>query len=75
MLYYVSSSSKAVEGGTETVVNLRDDQYPVDVTLHYVAYPKENVIKTWSEIKHQAVVYPDVCKQTFYIRLCHALFQ
>ena len=53
MLYYVSSSSKAVEGGTETVVNLRDDQYPVDVTLHYVAYPKENVIKTWSEIKHQ----------------------
>ena len=53
MLYYVSSSSKAVEGGTETVVNLRDDQYPVDVTLHYVAYPKENVIKTWSEIRHQ----------------------
>ena len=53
MLYYVSSSSKAVEGGTETVVNLRDDQYPVDVILHYVAYPKENVIKTWSEIKHQ----------------------
>ena len=35
------------------MVNLRDDQYPVDVTLHYVAYPKENVIKTWSEIKHQ----------------------
>ena len=66
MLYYVSSSSKAVEGGTETVVNLRDDQYPVDVTLHYVAYPKENVIKTWSEIKHQAVVYPDVCKQTYF---------
>ena len=53
MLYYVSSSSKAVEGGTETVVNLRDDQYPVDVTLYYVAYPKENVIKTWSEIRHQ----------------------
>ena len=52
-LYYVSSSTSAVEGGTQTTINLRDDQYPVDVTLHYVAYPKENVIKTWSEIRHQ----------------------
>ena len=52
-LYYVSSTTKPVEGGTQTTINLRDDQYPVDVTLHYVAYPKENVIKTWSEIKHQ----------------------
>lgn len=51
-LYYVSSSSAAVEGGTETVINLRDDKYPVEVVLHYVAYAKENVIKTWSEIKH-----------------------
>lgn len=52
-LYYVSSSTQAVEGGRETTINLRDDKYPIDVTLHYVAYPKENVIKTWSEIKHQ----------------------
>lgn len=52
-LYYVSSSSKSVEGGTQTDILLRDDKYPVDVTLHYVAYEKENIIKTWSEIKHQ----------------------
>ena len=52
-LYYVSSTTKSVDGGTQTTINLRDDQYPVDVTLHYVAYPKENVIKTWSEIRHQ----------------------
>ena len=52
-LYYVSSSTQPVEGGQHTTINLRDDVYPVDVTLHYVAYPKENVIKTWSEIKHQ----------------------
>ena len=52
-LYYVSYSTSPVEGGTQTTINLRDDKYPVDVTLHYVAYPKENVIKTWSEIKHQ----------------------
>ena len=52
-LYYVSSSTKSVEGGIQTDIKLRDDKYPVDVTLHYVAYPKENVIKTWSEISHQ----------------------
>ena len=52
-LYYVSSTTQPIEGGTQTTINLRDDKYPVDVTLHYVAYPKENVIKTWSEIKHQ----------------------
>ena len=53
ILYYVSSSDKAVEGGTETTILLRDDRYPVEVTLHYIAYPKENIIKTWSEIRHQ----------------------
>ena len=52
ILRYVSSEQKAVAGGTETVIQLKDDQYPVEVTLHYIAYPKENVIKTWSEIKH-----------------------
>ncbi|MDO4180799.1 MAG: alpha-galactosidase [Bacteroidales bacterium] len=52
MLKYVSSEQKAVDGGTETTIRLSDDQYPVDVTLHYIAYAKENVIKAWSEIKH-----------------------
>lgn len=51
-LYYESHEQKAVEGGTETVIRLRDKAYPVAVTLHYVAYTKENVIKTWSEIIH-----------------------
>ncbi len=52
-LYYVDSSETPAEGGVQTNIRLRDDKYPFDVTLHYVAYPKENVIKTWSEIKHQ----------------------
>lgn len=52
-LYYVSSSTHAVEGGVQTDVVLRDDKYPVEVTLHYVAYPRENVIKTWSDIRHE----------------------
>lgn len=52
-LYYVDSSQEPVPGGMHTRINLKDDKYPFNVTLNYVAYPKENVIKTWSEISHQ----------------------
>ena len=52
-LYYENSTQEEVPGGTHTKINLRDDRYPVNVTLNYVAYPKENVIKTWSEISHR----------------------
>ncbi|WP_295727785.1 alpha-galactosidase [uncultured Muribaculum sp.] len=51
-LYYVDSSSEPVDGGIHTRISLRDNKYPLDVTLNYMAYPKENVIKTWSEISH-----------------------
>ncbi len=51
-LYYVDSSQEPVTGGTHTRIYLKDDKYPVNVTLNYVAYPKENVIKTWTEISH-----------------------
>lgn len=52
ILRYLSSQQKPVKGGTETIIVMKDDKYPVEVTLHYMAYPKENIIKTWSEIKH-----------------------
>lgn len=52
-LYYQNVEQKAVNGGTETIITLRDQVYPLTVRLHYVAYPKENVIKAWSEIFHQ----------------------
>lgn len=51
-LYYKGHEQKAVNGGTETIIRLADDKYADEVTLHYVAYAKENVIKTWSEIRH-----------------------
>lgn len=51
-LYYVSSTSKPVDGGTQTDIVLRDDKYPLTVTLHYTAYEDEDVIKTWSDITH-----------------------
>lgn len=52
-LYYRSHESMPVDGGIQTKVYLSDDKYPVDVTLNYVAYPEENVIKTWSEITNK----------------------
>lgn len=52
-LYYQNHKQEKVDGGTKTTINLRDDKYPFDVTLYYVAYPKENVITIWSEIKHK----------------------
>ena len=52
-LYYVSHRSKPIDGGTQTDIVLRDDRYPLEVTLHYVAYAEEDVIKTWSDISHK----------------------
>ncbi len=52
-LYYQSHEQKSVNGGTETIIRLADDKYADEVTLHYVAYAEENVIKTWSEVSHK----------------------
>ena len=53
VLKYVSSEVKPLDGNaTETVIRMKDEQYPLEVTLHYVAYSDENIIKTWTEIKH-----------------------
>ncbi|MDE6216376.1 alpha-galactosidase [Bacteroides sp.] len=54
LLRYVNHTENAPEAGVkETVITLRDDQYPVTVKLHYVAYEQENIIKTFTEISHQ----------------------
>lgn len=52
-LYYVDSTEMHVDGGIQTDIRLKDDKYPFEVTIHYVAYQKENVIKTWTDIKHK----------------------
>ena len=52
-LYYRSHEVKDREGNArETIIKLADDRYPVEVTLHYLSYAKENVFKAWTEIKH-----------------------
>lgn len=51
-LYYKDSQTRAIDGGTETIIHLADKKYPFEVTLHYAAYNRQNVIKAWSEIVH-----------------------
>ncbi len=41
------------QNGNETIIRLKDELYPIHVTLHYVAYPEENIIKQWAEIYHE----------------------
>jgi alpha-galactosidase len=54
VLTFVSAETKEIdENVTETLVRLKDKVYPVEVTLHYLAFGKENVIKAWSEIMHK----------------------
>ncbi|MDR0431428.1 MAG: alpha-galactosidase [Tannerellaceae bacterium] len=53
VLTYVSSEIEKIDNNvTQTIIYLKDKVYPIDVTLHYISYGKENVIKSWSEIKH-----------------------
>lgn len=42
--------SRANDGGTETTIYLKDPVYKTQVVMHFVAYAKENIIKTWTEI-------------------------
>lgn len=51
-LYYKGVETKAIDGGTETIITLQDNKYPDTVKLHYAAYDKENVIKAWTEMSH-----------------------
>lgn len=54
LLKYVEHSNEPKgDGVNETVITLKDDKYPVTVKLHYIAYGKENIIRTFSEISHQ----------------------
>ena len=51
-LKYDSHTEKSIEGGKETIIFLKDYLYPVNVNIHYVAYPEEDIIKQWTEIFH-----------------------
>ena len=52
LLKYVSHQTSTKGPSNETVVVLRDDKYPVEVKLRFVAYPEEDVVCTSTEITH-----------------------
>ena len=53
ILKYVSHTESAVDGGTQFVITLQDDVYPLTVKMYYVAYTDENIFKSWTEISHK----------------------
>lgn len=53
LTYQSQSVMKKDNNVTETIIKLKDNQYPVDVTLHYKSFYKEDVIEMWTEIQHQ----------------------
>lgn len=53
-LYYQSHEAKALDANTEqTVIRLKDPQYPFFVDIYIKAYKKEDVMEMWTEIYHQ----------------------
>ncbi|SHL92337.1 alpha-galactosidase [Chitinophaga jiangningensis] len=53
-LRYVSHKvTKQDDNVTETTITLKDPVYPVDVILHFESFYNEDIVKAWSEIKHQ----------------------
>ncbi|UOQ64977.1 alpha-galactosidase [Hymenobacter volaticus] len=52
-LAFVGVEANKVGDNVTTTIRLKDPQYPVEVALHFTAYFKEDVIKTWTEIRHQ----------------------
>lgn len=53
-LKYVSYQTQKIdENVSQTSILLKDPIYPVEVTLLFKTYAKENVMEQWSVIKHQ----------------------
>jgi alpha-galactosidase len=53
-LKYVRNEVKKLDDNvTETIIYLKDDQYPFEVNIHFKAYFREDVIEQWAEIGHQ----------------------
>ncbi|MGX5689239.1 alpha-galactosidase [Arcticibacter tournemirensis] len=50
--YAESNSQRESEAVKHTVIRLKDPKYPVEVNLHFKAYMNEDIIKTWTEIRH-----------------------
>lgn len=45
--------NKLEDNVTETIIYLKDMQYPFEVKMHFKAYFKEDVVEQWTDIVHQ----------------------
>ena len=52
-LVFVGVDRSKTDNVTSTTIRLKDPVYPVEVRLHFAAFEREDVIKTWTEIRHQ----------------------
>lgn len=53
LLTYKSHTASQVKPGVnQTVITLADEKYPVEVKLYFTAFEKENIIKAYTEIRH-----------------------
>lgn len=52
ILQYSDHTQQQTPFGAITEIRLKDKLYPVEVTLHYESYYKENIIKTWATISN-----------------------
>ena len=53
ILSFVSVETiKRDDNTTETIIRMKDKVYPIDVSLHYIAFSRENIITARTEIVH-----------------------
>lgn len=54
LTYAGHTTHQTTDGATKTIITLVDTVYNDEVKLHYIAYAKENVFKTWAEITNKS---------------------
>ena len=69
LLYESFEVDRKDANATLTTIHLKDPLYPVTVDLKYLAYNKENVIKAWTEIRHNEK--KDIVLQNYASALLH----
>jgi alpha-galactosidase len=53
LIYANQKTEKTDDNVSITTITLKDPKYPFEVLLHIAAYYKEDIFKSWTEIRHQ----------------------
>ncbi|MEO5998593.1 MAG: alpha-galactosidase [Chitinophagaceae bacterium] len=52
LLFVREETIKTDDNVSTTIIYLKDPKYPVEVSLHFITYENEDIISTFTEIKH-----------------------